>query len=45
MKEVKAIIQPFMLPAVLEGLDQIEGLSAVTVSDVRGYGCGSPWPC
>jgi nitrogen regulatory protein P-II 1 len=37
MKEVKAIIQPFMLPAVLEGLDQIEGLPAVTVSEVRGY--------
>lgn len=37
MKEVKAIFQPFMLPAVLEGLQQVDNLPAATVSDVRGY--------
>lgn len=37
MKEVKAVIQPFMLPRVLEGLGQIDNLPAATVSDVRGY--------
>ena len=36
MKEVKAIIQPFMLHHVLNALHQIEGLPAVTVSEVRG---------
>jgi nitrogen regulatory protein PII len=36
MKEVKAIIQPFMLNHVLRALHQIQGLPAVTVSEVRG---------
>lgn len=36
MKEIKAIIQPFMLHRVLNALHEIEGLPAVTVSDVRG---------
>lgn len=36
MKEIKAIIQPFMLNHVLHALHQIEGLPAVTVSEVRG---------
>lgn len=36
MKEVKAIIQPFMLHHVLNALHQLEGLPAVTVSEVRG---------
>lgn len=36
MKEVKAIIQPFMLQNVLDALHEIEGLPAVTISDVRG---------
>lgn len=46
MKEIKAIIQPFMLSKVVEALKDIEGLPGVTVSDVRGFGraraVGSP---
>lgn len=38
MKEIKAIIQPFMLEKVLEALDELEGLPGLTVSDVRGWG-------
>lgn len=37
MQEVKAIIQPFMLSAVLEGLRHLEALPALTVSQVEGY--------
>ena len=36
MKEIKAIIQPFMLEAVVNALHQIKGLPAVTVSAVLG---------
>lgn len=36
MKEIKAIIQPFMLSQVFAALHQIEGLPAVTVSEARG---------
>jgi nitrogen regulatory protein P-II 1 len=35
MKEIKAIIQPFMLDRVLEELHDIKGLPAVTVSEAR----------
>lgn len=46
MKEIKAIIQPFMLTKVVEALKDIEGLPGLTVSDVRGFGraraVGSP---
>ena len=38
MKEIKAIIQPFLLARVVEALKDIEGLPGVTVSDVRGFG-------
>ncbi|MFN7970940.1 MAG: P-II family nitrogen regulator [Acidobacteriota bacterium] len=38
MKEIKAIIQPFMLEKVLEALDAMEGLPGLTVSEVRGWG-------
>ena len=38
MKEIKAIIQPFMLSKVVEALKEIEGLPGITVSDVRGFG-------
>ena len=38
MKEIKAIIQPFMLTKVIEALKEVEGLPGVTVSDVRGFG-------
>lgn len=46
MKEIKAIIQPFLLSKVVEALKQIEGLPGVTVSEVHGFGrakaVGSP---
>lgn len=39
MKEVKAIIQPFMLTKVVDALKQIHGLPGLTVDqDVRGFG-------
>jgi nitrogen regulatory protein P-II 1 len=40
MKEIKAIIQPFRLSAVVDALKAIEGLPGVTVSEVRGFGKG-----
>ncbi len=36
MKEIKAVIQPFMLDAVVEALRQIDHLPAITVSEVQG---------
>ncbi len=39
MKEVKAIIRPFLLSKVVEALKQIPGLPGLTVDrDVRGFG-------
>ncbi len=38
MKEIKAIIQPFMLTKVVEALHQIEGLPGVTISEIKGFG-------
>ena len=38
MKEIKAIIQPFMLGKVCDALRQIPGLSGITVSQVSGWG-------
>jgi len=39
MKEIKAIIQPFMITKVIEALKQIEGIPGITVDkDVRGFG-------
>lgn len=38
MKEIKAIIQPFMLERVLEALESKGGLPGVTVSEVVGWG-------
>lgn len=38
MKEIKAIIQIFMLDKVLDGLREIEDLPGITVSEVRGFG-------
>ncbi len=38
MKEIKAIIQPFMLEKVLDALAAIEGLPGLTVSHVQGWG-------
>ncbi len=42
MKEIKAIIQPFMLSEVLRGLQAIDGLPAATVSEVRGFSVVHP---
>lgn len=42
MKEVKAIIQPFMLKDVLRGLAKVDGLPAVTVSEVDGHSVVHP---
>ena len=38
MKEIKAIIQPYVLDAVIHALKQIPGLPGVTVSEVKGFG-------
>lgn len=38
MKEIKAIIQPFMLTKVVEALHQIENLPGITISDIKGFG-------
>lgn len=35
MKEIKAIIQPFLLEKVLAALHEIEGLPGVTISEAR----------
>ena len=40
MKEVKAIIQPFLLSKVVDALQAIEGLPGATVSEVKGFGRG-----
>ena len=42
MKEVKAIIQPFMLQDVLKGLAKVDRLPAVTVSEVEGHSVAHP---
>lgn len=38
MKEIKAIIQPFMLGDVLHALEGLEALPGVTVSQISGWG-------
>lgn len=38
MKEIKAVIQPFMLDDVLYAMEQIEGLPGLTLSQVQGWG-------
>ena len=38
MKEIKAIIQPAMLPKVMESLKTMTDLPGVTVSEVKGFG-------
>jgi nitrogen regulatory protein P-II 1 len=38
MKEIKAIIQPFMLTRVITALHKIEGLPGITISDTKGFG-------
>ena len=38
MKDIKAIIQPFMLEKVCEALRAIDGLPGITISHVAGWG-------
>ncbi|NOZ00890.1 MAG: P-II family nitrogen regulator [Deltaproteobacteria bacterium] len=38
MKEIKAIIQSFMLDKVCDALAEIDGLPGMTVSEVAGWG-------
>ena len=38
MKEIKAVIQPFMLEPVLHALESLPELPGVTVSQVLGWG-------
>ena len=38
MKEIKAIIQPFMLKKVCDALQQIDGMPGITISQVLGWG-------
>lgn len=38
MKEIKAIIQPFQLSAVVGALQEIPELPGITVFEVRGFG-------
>lgn len=40
MKEIKAIVQPFMLIKVVSALHKIEGLPGITISDTKGFGKG-----
>ena len=41
MKEIKAIIQPFMLTKVVSALKELDGLPGMTVdTPVRGFGKG-----
>ena len=36
MKKIEAIVQPFMMPAVLDALRRIEGVTGITTSEVHG---------
>jgi nitrogen regulatory protein P-II 1 len=38
MKEIKVILQPFMLSKVIEALKLIPHMPGVTVSEVKGFG-------
>lgn len=38
MKEIKAIIQPFMVEKVLDALSEIGDLPGLTISQVQGWG-------
>lgn len=38
MKEIKAIIRPFMLIKVVTALHKIEGLPGITISEIKGFG-------
>ena|SRR3989338_3390463 len=38
MKEIKAIIQPFMLSQVIDALKKIPNMPGVTASEIKGFG-------
>ena len=38
MREIKAIIQPFLLSKVIDALKEFEEFPGVTVSEVKGFG-------
>lgn len=38
MKEIKAVIQPFVLDKVIDALEEIPGLPGIMICDVRGFG-------
>jgi len=38
MKEIKAIVQPFKVPAITDALQGIPGVGGITALDVRGFG-------
>lgn len=38
MKEIKAIIRDFKLDSVITGLNKIEGLPGITISEIKGFG-------
>lgn len=38
MKEIKAIIRPFKLDAVITELHKIETLPGITISEIKGFG-------
>lgn len=40
MKEIKVYIKPHKLTSVILALHRIEGLTGVSISEVRGYGRG-----
>lgn len=40
MKEIKAIIQPFLADKVLDALREMPQVPGVTISEVRGFGRG-----
>ena len=40
MKEIKAYIKPLKLSAVARELQKVEGLTGMSVTDVRGFGRG-----
>ena len=42
MKEIKAIIQPFMADRGMDALQQLPDVPGVTVSEVRGFGRRKP---
>jgi nitrogen regulatory protein P-II 1 len=38
MKEIKAILQPFKVNAVVDALEVLPGVGGITAVDVRGFG-------